>query len=194
MIAKGADVHTRDNHGVTPLMLTDDENVCRKLIEMGVDVNAVDNQGKTALLHIRVIFSEIPSLLVKAGASVDATDMFGRTLLMRMTDYNSEDFDDAGEGKFKPFAQLLELGAEINAVDNHGQNAVMLAAQHNLPLVIYLIKRGAGITARDRNGKSVMEHAVAVEDISTGWEKEMVANMVEQFFYGEQNRQTRGPK
>lgn len=61
---------------------------------------------------------------------------------------------------YKPFAQLLENGADVNALDNHGQNAVMVAAQKDLNLALYLVKQGADITQKDRNGKSVIAHAV----------------------------------
>ncbi len=50
LIAKGADVNTKDNHGSTPLMHASDVQVLETLIANKADINAMDDFGETALM------------------------------------------------------------------------------------------------------------------------------------------------
>ena len=55
---------------------------------------------------------------------------------------------------------LLSSGAEIEAVNNVGMTALMLAAQHNLADVAeVLISRGANLNAKDNNGRTAKQLA-----------------------------------
>lgn len=49
---QGANVNSKDEDGMTPLMLCrNSAEVTKVLIEHGADVNAKDNAGATALMH-----------------------------------------------------------------------------------------------------------------------------------------------
>jgi ankyrin repeat protein len=51
--------------------------------------------------------------------------------------------------------QLLQHGAEVNAIDNEGWNSLHFAAYHNHPAVIeVLLQYRADIYAEDKHGKT----------------------------------------
>jgi ankyrin repeat protein len=57
-------------------------------------------------------------------------------------------------------ALLIERGAQIDAVDNRGRTALMIAAENGYPAVVEaLIRGGADRTRRDNDGKSAFDLA-----------------------------------
>ncbi len=52
MIKNGVDIHKSDNAGYTPLLRTQSANLTKKLIEMGVNLNAQTQYGDTALHRV----------------------------------------------------------------------------------------------------------------------------------------------
>jgi len=81
----------------------------RLLVSAGVDVNAKDKDGNTAL-HVAAGngHAEIVELLIAKGADVNAQGYFGRTPLHR-----------ASAADHKKIAELLiASGAEVNAKDD----------------------------------------------------------------------------
>lgn len=72
LIKNGADVKTKNDHGITPLMFAakfgDLESV-GVLIENGADINARDNDGKTAADYARENYKreKIPEILKVLG-------------------------------------------------------------------------------------------------------------------------------
>lgn len=77
-LAAGADVHSRDHGGNTPLHHAQLPGVVRLLIEAGADINARNDEGETPLFY-----KQIPVLkeLIAAGADVNAKDEDGNTPL-----------------------------------------------------------------------------------------------------------------
>ncbi len=88
IISKGINVKQRAKNGETPLFnLNMRADAVKSMIEKGVDVNAANNVGLTALMRF-VSFSEksrdcsdIIQLLIKAGADVSAKDKNGKSVL-----------------------------------------------------------------------------------------------------------------
>ena len=72
LLAKGADVHAKDNTGATVLLQTAWDgrtDAVRLLLAKGADVNAKDNKGGTALMAAkREDHKEIVRILKEAGA------------------------------------------------------------------------------------------------------------------------------
>jgi ankyrin repeat protein len=140
----------------------------RALIARGVDLNAAQSDGMTALLwaaHLDDL--EMAGLLVHAGASVKAANRYGvtplslactngneamvRLLLDAGADPNAKVRGDetalmtaARTGKLGPVRALLDRGADANARERHGQTALMWAAAEGHALVVEaLLRAGA---------------------------------------------------
>ena len=158
LMAAGADIHAADRYGVTALMLAVNGNSAAAMqcvLEHRVDVNARDAAGRTALMYALdkdALYAV--DALVLAGARVDAADATGMPALMQAAfvgaefimerllraGANPDDRNASGstalmyavdgeEGqRGGAVALLLSYGADIDAVDGHGNSAVMRAA------------------------------------------------------------------
>ena len=83
-------------------------------IEAGVDVNAKNNDGVTALMVAAINnTADAVNALISAGADVNAKDNGGWTALMRAADHNTADVVNA----------LIQAGADVNAKNNDGWRA-----------------------------------------------------------------------
>ena len=55
---------------------------------------------------------------------------------------------------------MLSLGAQIDAIDDRGSTALMLAAKNGqIEVVRYLLSKGADKSLQDNNGITAVEHA-----------------------------------
>ena len=164
------------NMGATPVadaaMQGDGETV-RALLKQGVDVNAAQGDGMTALHWAGVkADAEMAEMLLYAGANVKAATRLGgftplflaaktgdaavvETLVKASADVNvvttmgaTPLMLAAASGNADTVSILLEHGAEVNAAEAaRGQAALMFAAVYNRGEVIdVLVKNGADIT------------------------------------------------
>ncbi len=70
----------------------------------------------------------------------------------------------ASQNNSEILKELLAAGAELNAADEDGKTALMLAASEGLVLnVRLLVLAGAKIDARDGEGKNALMHAIENE-------------------------------
>jgi len=134
----------------------------KALLSQGVDVNARDSLGRTALHCTCEKFDTPPSekiarLLIGQGADVNARDKSGNTplhLAAREWDIDEDLLD-----------LLIAKGADVNARNDDGQTPLHLAAPANLDVptaererrnkvvaASFLVSKGAQINARDKNG------------------------------------------
>jgi ankyrin repeat protein len=128
------------------------------LLKLGVDVNATDGQGNSALTfvegcrrHDDLIQSRVQlvELLIANGAEVNHRDDDGRTVLM----YAAENGDAPAVNA------VLRNGATVNAADNDGETALMKAAASSCTeeTVRALLSAGADLNARDHKGRNALD-------------------------------------
>ena len=162
LIGKGANpnVHMGQQSccpGWTPLMIATAENhptAVQALLEAGSDVNAQNRLGRTALMYAANYgLIQIIQSLVKAGADVNMRP----TSEPRLTPLLAA----ASKGHADAVKGLLELGANMNDTDIHGQTALMLAsAKGHIGAVRELIARGIDVDITGQDGINAIGIAV----------------------------------
>lgn len=83
LIGQGADIHTADEHGLTPLMVAIHRcgpATVKSLLLNGADPEVADERGRTALHHAaQGERPEVYSLVEDCGGDVERRDMSGKT-------------------------------------------------------------------------------------------------------------------
>jgi ankyrin repeat protein len=150
LVAHGADVDVRLENGVSEL-------------------GRFTTTGSTPfLLAARAADIPLMKLLIELGASAGLANADNCTPLLAAAGVGAlEDGEEAAGTEDETLAavrMLLELGADVNAVDNNGETAMHGAAYQSRPeLVQLLAERGADINVWHRKNKA-------------GWTPLMIAN------------------
>jgi ankyrin repeat protein len=121
-------------------------------IEQGVEVDASDAEGRTALqLASYDGHTDVVEKLLDNGPVVDHLDEAGRTALMYA----------ASGSNHETVRVLLEAGADPDIVDKvEGFTALMFAAaEGQLEVVQTLLDHGADVTLRDGDGDTALDFA-----------------------------------
>lgn len=161
LLAKGADPNLPGRSGVTPLAAAafqGNDRIVEQLLSRHADPNILDATGKAAMTYaVGRGFAEVVRRLLDAG--VDANRRYGNGLTALMWAAGHED----GVG-FRAaqnvIDQLLNARGEIDAADERGRTALMIAAElGHAEVVAMLIGRGADRALRDRSGKTALDLA-----------------------------------
>lgn len=166
-----------------------DKTAVAMFLKAGMDVNAQEENGTTALIAATVKkHPEIVKLLLDHGARPDTkygtSDERGLTPLLTAISGQTADIvvmlldkkadpnlaSDTGMtplmlacavGDVKVIALLLDAGAKVNAADADGQTALMdAAAKQHLEVVSLLLKKGADIKASTKEGATALDAAL----------------------------------
>lgn len=162
LLKKGADPNTRDNLGRTPLFdaVQGGPDLVRLLLGAGAGVNVRDASGST-VAHVAAgsANQSVVDQLVGAGADLFAENASGVTPAVLAL-------------KGTPDTWKVFFSAKnVNNQNNQGQTALHLAAAGgvSVPAVQYLIALGADLQARNKDGKTAADVAVAAgrSDLAT---------------------------
>lgn len=142
LIKKGADVHTQNEWGLTPIMLAAQYNPCvavlKALLDAGADITETEPKYRSNALHLAANKSSSPKVidaLLAAGADLNAPNYLGETPLIMAVNANSET---------SVVTELIKKGADINARDYQGHSVLDYAkSQRRTYLVAKLKKLGA---------------------------------------------------
>lgn len=162
LLAAGADPKVTKKRGETPLhVLADsfpDLDLAAMLIGAGADPNALGGSDKEAPLHLAVMRPklDLAGLLIDKGADVDVHDGDHSRTPLQKTIYADT------KTSLTAAAFLLERGADVNAVDKYGWNALTYAVKHttDLAFIESIAARGARV-APDKYGKTPLHRAVS---------------------------------
>ena len=126
LLANGANIHTRDAFGNTPLHVVSSGEVAELLVTNGADIHVKNNYGKTPLHYASSV--EIAELLLTNGADVNTKDYDGNTPLHGASDARRVEVAEL----------LLANGADIHA-KNNGGNSPLHVVSNDLVDKLFLI-------------------------------------------------------
>ncbi len=139
------------------------ETDIKTMAAAGVDINAKNSEGLTALMKALLGTSRSAVwVLLEAGADVNVRDSQGRTALMWASMY-PDDFIASrySSAKSSDAESVLEAGAEVNVRDNKGWTALMYAiVNENRGIIRLLLGAGADVTAKGtKDGQTALKLA-----------------------------------
>ena len=184
LVAAGANLEVRDYRNYTPLLTAAcnfNKYACRKLLELGADVNAVSMNGNTAL-HLAAMCGHLEAVqeLVTLRANVEAKNRDHNTALhlaamkghvgcvtaLVSTRANTAACNDNGlsalhvaciNGHSRVAKALVASGADIEARDRDGNTPLLLALKNRFKKVATeLIEAGASVNARNGRGRTAL--------------------------------------
>ncbi len=151
LAGRGADVSAKDDSGYTPLHFASRIEVIKALVASGADLDIADREGCTALHGIvRVNNLQVCKELCRQGADVNTKNKYGNTPL-----------DTARKLQHKEIAALLQsYDARAGSIC---RSLVYAIEDGDVKKIKRLLEQGADVNMKDRDGVSLLHHAVRAE-------------------------------
>ncbi|KAL4887257.1 ankyrin repeat-containing domain protein [Aspergillus karnatakaensis] len=139
LLAHGADIHTRNEQGLTVLHLAASKSDLTKiniLLDAGARVDDTERLGHTALLMaVGHGHGTIAKQLLQQGADVNAINKFGRSALSIA----------AAMGRDKLVTLLLESGADVHQICPDGYTALSYAVASGSQETSKILAKASGV-------------------------------------------------
>jgi ankyrin repeat protein len=161
LLKRGADPNLTGRSDVSPLAAAafrGNDRIVELLLARGAAADHVDATGKTPVVYASARgFALVVRRLLDAG--VDARARYGNDLTALMWAAGHDDGVGAGTA-VEVLELLLERGADIDATDNRGRTALMMAAERgDAAVVASLAAHGADRARHDKSGKTACDLA-----------------------------------
>ena len=127
--------------------LNKDPEVIKVLINAGLDINATNNNGETAL-HTAAAWStpSVINALIAGGADIFVQDNHGGTPVMNAVSNNNDP---------KVIKAFLDAGYDVNKKEAFGLTLLHIASRNKNPdIVSLLLDSGAQINVKDQRGNT----------------------------------------
>ncbi|KAJ3113861.1 hypothetical protein HK100_001866 [Physocladia obscura] len=159
LAANGANVDFMAEDGATVLTMAVKANkytITKVLLDYGADPNKYSNN--TPILHQTNQWSII-YLLFEYGVCANQANKDGQTTLHLWVDSATVNSNE--------ICGILDLGANVNARDKHGNYPLTLAASNKSEIQVLkmLVERGAEINVKNQQKKTALQLALAQNDI-----------------------------
>ncbi|PWE22120.1 hypothetical protein DF188_03135 [Aliarcobacter skirrowii] len=181
-----------DSESLLKELLSDsvNENKVKSYINKGVDINAIDDRGKTILFQLafKKKFNSI-KLLIKLGVDLYKEDNTGATVLSNACEkydfeaakfllqngYDINSKNSKGRtvlqelvrvANLKAYSFLQDFNPDFDSVDNSGKTVLFDAVlSKNLELVEDVVKKIKDINVVDNNGQNALFYSVLQENL-----------------------------
>ena len=165
LLLAGVDLNRRNKKGNLPLWAykpsNKDEDVLRKMVDSGLDINACDETGRTVLWELvreHGCQTETIEKFIRLGADLTKLTHDGRTLLHAVVDHGKWNRVDS-------LRYLTSVGVRADKVDKDGNTIIHAvlrmkeARDHAREEVQFLLRAGAPPLFRNARGQSVLHVA-----------------------------------